>query len=149
MVLTSVDILGSYVHIRDWHNSFISLSFIKMCSNVFLLVIFAKEQRSNSLSNSSFTTFTNSMSSMGNITMNFIEGLPTSNYRNNILVVVYCLKKLAYFLSLAHPFTAKTIFENFVRVVKLHGMPRTIINDQDLCLLVIFGISSSNSQELN
>ena len=64
--------------------------------------------------------------------MDFIKGLPTSNNKNTILVVVDHLSKLAHFLPLAHPFTAKTMVEKFVEgMVKLHGMPRTIISDQD------------------
>lgn len=42
------------------------------------------------------------------------------------------LSKLAHFLGLSHPCTAKTVVEKFVnRVVRLHGMPKTIISDKD------------------
>jgi len=66
------------------------------------------------------------------ITIDFIEGLPTSNGKNIILVVVDCLNKSAHFLPLAHPFTTKIMAGQFLEgVVKLHGMPRTIISDRD------------------
>ena len=43
------------------------------------------------------------------ITMDFIKGLPTSNNKNTIFVVVDRLNKSTHFLPLAHPFTAKTV----------------------------------------
>jgi hypothetical protein len=66
------------------------------------------------------------------ITLNFIEGLPTSHGKDTIFVVVDHLSKSAHFISLTHPFTAKIVAEQFVEgVVKLHGLPKTIISDQD------------------
>lgn len=66
------------------------------------------------------------------ITMDFIDGLPTSNGKNSILVVVDRLSKSAHFIALSHPYSAKVVAEKFVDgIVKLHGMPRTIISDRD------------------
>ena len=58
------------------------------------------------------------------ITMDFIEGLPSSHGRNTILVIIDCLSKYAHFLPLSHPFTTKVVVEKIVEgIVKLHGMP--------------------------
>ena len=66
------------------------------------------------------------------ITMDFIEGLPPSNGKSTIFVVVDHLSKSAYFLALSHPHTAKMVAEKFVEgIVKLHGMPKSIISDRD------------------
>ena len=66
------------------------------------------------------------------ITMDFIDGLPRSDGKTSIMVVVDRLSKSAHFIAIAHPYTAKTLANKFVEgVVKLHGMPRSIISDRD------------------
>lgn len=52
--------------------------------------------------------------------------------KDTIVVVVDRLSKSAHFMSLTHLFTAKTVVEKFTDgVVKLHGMPKFILSDQD------------------
>jgi len=43
------------------------------------------------------------------ISMDFIEGLPTSRGKDTIFMVVYRLSKYAHFLSLSHPFSAPRV----------------------------------------
>lgn len=65
-------------------------------------------------------------------TMDFIKGLPPSQGKNTILVVVDHLSKSTHFLALAHPYTAKVVAEKFVEgIVKLHDMSWSIISDRD------------------
>lgn len=64
--------------------------------------------------------------------MDFVEGLPRSEGRDNILVIVDRLTKFAHFIGLAHSYTAKEVARVFLdRVVALHGVSKTIISDRD------------------
>lgn len=48
------------------------------------------------------------------------------------MVVVDKHSKSAHFLNLSHPFTAETVAEKFMEgIIKLHGMPKSIISDRD------------------
>lgn len=66
------------------------------------------------------------------LSMDFIDGLPCSDKHTTIMVVVDRLTKAAHLVPLSHPYTAKSVAAKFVEfVVKLHGIPKTIVSDRD------------------
>jgi hypothetical protein len=65
-----------------------------------------------------------------NISMEFIDGLPSSHGKTTILVVLDRLTKYVDFCSSGHPYTALTSAQLFVdNIVKLYGLPQLIASD--------------------
>lgn len=61
-----------------------------------------------------------------------MEGLPTSEGMNSIMVVVDKFSKYSRFVALSHPFTAASVAQAFmINIYKLHGMPNALISDRD------------------
>jgi len=66
------------------------------------------------------------------ISMDFIMGIPKSNNKIVIMVVVDHLSKYAHLCALQHPFTASTMAQFFMdNIFKFHGMPHSIVFDKD------------------
>jgi hypothetical protein len=62
--------------------------------------------------------------------MDFFIGLPKSEGKTFIMVVVDRLKKYAHLCSLSHPFKASTIAATFMETIqKLHGVAKIIVSD--------------------
>lgn len=66
------------------------------------------------------------------ISMDFIEGLPNSQGKEVILVIVDRFTRYAHFIPLSHPYTVMSVAQAFVdNIIRLHGPPKLIIYDRD------------------
>lgn len=66
------------------------------------------------------------------LSLDFITGLPKSKGYEVVLVVVDRLSKYSHFILLKHPYTTKSIAEVFMKeVVRLHGIPSSLVSDRD------------------
>ena len=61
------------------------------------------------------------------VSMDFITGLPKSEGKAVIMVVVDRLTEYAHFCALSHPFKATTIASTFMETIQnLHGNPKIL-----------------------
>ena len=66
------------------------------------------------------------------VSMDFVEGLPKSQSKDVVLVEVDRLTKFVHFIPLSHPYTTAKVATLYLQhVLKLHGMPATIVSDRD------------------
>lgn len=64
------------------------------------------------------------------ISIDLVEGLPVSQRKSTIWVIVDRLSKFAYFISLKHPFSAAQLVKIFCKeIVKLYGIPVSITSE--------------------
>ena len=64
--------------------------------------------------------------------MEFITGIPKSQGKHNIYVVVDRLKKFAHLFAVTSTISASEVASLFFKdIFRLHGLPKTIISDKD------------------
>lgn len=64
--------------------------------------------------------------------MDFIMRLPNYFGYIVIMVVIDRLSKYAYFLAMKIDYSSKSVAESFMNnIVKLHGVPKSIVSDRD------------------
>jgi hypothetical protein len=73
------------------------------------------------------------------VSMDFITGLPKSEGKSVIMVIVDILTKYSHFCALSHPFKSNTMATTFMeKVQKLHGSPNIIVSDRDPIFTIHF-----------
>lgn len=66
------------------------------------------------------------------VSIDFVEGLPLSENKDLILVVVDRFTKYAHFIAMKHPITVESVARAFSETIfKLHGMSVVIVTDRD------------------
>jgi hypothetical protein len=84
------------------------------------------------------------------INMDFVEGLPKSEGKDVILVVVNHFSKYAHCMALSHPYFASEVAKIFMNnVYKLHELPTSITSDRDPVFLSRFWKELFTSQGVN
>ena len=64
--------------------------------------------------------------------MDFVKGLPKSQMKEVVMVVVDRFTKFVHFIALSHPYTASKVANLYLpHGFKLHGMPTSIVSDRD------------------
>ena len=76
-----------------------------------------------------------------NITMNFVSELPrTQKGHNAIWIIVDLLIKSAHFLPISMKYSLKKMAKLYLNeIIRLHGIPVSIVSDQDPSFVSNFG----------
>jgi hypothetical protein len=65
------------------------------------------------------------------ISMDFDESFPKVGGKSVVLTVVDRLSKYTHFIALGHLYSATSVVRAFDQVLRLHGVPASIVSDKD------------------
>lgn len=66
------------------------------------------------------------------LSMDFVEGLPSSGSFTTVLVVVDKFSKFSHFIPVKHPIFVQQLSAMFTEnIIKLYGLPKSIVSDRD------------------
>ena len=75
------------------------------------------------------------------VSMDFVNGLPTSQRLDIVMVVMDSLTKYVHFIRLSHPYSVAKMATLFSQnVLKLHGMLASIVSNKDLVFTAKFWV---------
>jgi hypothetical protein len=75
------------------------------------------------------------------IAMDFMEGFPKVGGKCVILTIIDQMSKYAHFMLLGHTYSSTSIAKTFInQVVRLHGLPASIVSDRDQSSPVSSGV---------
>ena len=73
------------------------------------------------------------------ISTDFVNGLPISQRLDTVMVIVDRLTKYVHLIGLSHPFFVAKVAGLFAQnVLKLHGMPTSIVSNRDPVFIAKF-----------